>query len=63
MVPLATHAAARRDACRRRQTRFLYSCVRVSISILSPFSTNIGTVNSKPVPTSLAGFKIGRAHV
>ncbi len=30
-------------------TRFLYSAVRVSISILSPISQNSGTGNSKPV--------------
>ncbi len=31
-------------------TRFLYSSVRVSISILSPISTKAGTISSKPVP-------------
>ena len=37
------------------QTRLRYSWVRVSISILSPVSTNSGTEISKPV-ASLAGF-------
>jgi hypothetical protein len=37
------------------QTRLRYSCVRVSISILSPVSTNSGTEISNPV-ASLAGF-------
>ena len=37
------------------QTRFLYSLVRVSISILSPVATNSGTGISSPV-ASLAGF-------
>ena len=36
-------------------TRFLYSSVRVSISILSPISTKAGTGSSKPVPMR-AGF-------
>ena len=36
-------------------TRFLYSSVRVSISILSPMLTKAGTGSSKPV-ASLAGF-------
>ena len=36
-------------------TRFLYSSVRVSISILSPILTKAGTGNSKPL-ASLAGF-------
>ena len=34
---------------RMPQTRLRYSCVRVSISILSPVSTNSGTAISKPV--------------
>ena len=47
----AAHRAPPRGA---DQTRFLYSLVRVSISILSPVSTNSGTEISSPV-ASLAG--------
>jgi hypothetical protein len=44
------------DARNKPQTRLRYSCVRVSISILSPVSTNSGTETSKPV-ASLAGLR------
>ncbi len=51
------HGCRRSDRLRLRrgQTRFLYSLVRVSISILSPVATNKGTGISSPV-ASLAGF-------
>lgn len=57
----APHAAGRFIAsipaslmARMDQTRLRYSCVRVSISILSPVATKMGTGISKPV-ASLAG--------
>src|SRR6185295_708885 len=49
-------ARPRVPLCVRAHTRFLYSCVRVSISTLSPSPTNNGTEISKPVPTRRAGF-------
>lgn len=52
--PAVPHAGQVRQP---RQTRLRYSWVRVSISILSPVATKMGTGTSKPV-ASLAGFMI-----
>ena len=55
-VPFAACVASRRTSrpSAAPQTRLRYSWVRVSISILSPWATKIGTGMSKPVEIFVA---------
>ena len=56
LTPATTdRATGENHAATHHLTRLRYSPVRVSISILSPISTNSGTGSSKPVEI-LAGF-------